>query len=175
MALSADPPPPPADLRRAVTGHDDCGTACVRSDDLLPSSESPTFPGVWGNNIWVTKATPTGDNNSDVDGAARQPDSDLGIVMRNGTVLRYTDLAPGALAAMTSSLDYNILIQGKLVLIMEDGTETKFETPGDIVIQRGTMHAWKNPGPGWARWVTVLVDAKPAVMNGIPLPMEVRR
>lgn len=48
MALSADPPPPPADLRRAVTGHDDCGTACVRSDDLLPSSVNYIFALICG-------------------------------------------------------------------------------------------------------------------------------
>lgn len=24
------------------------------------------------------------------------------------------------------------------------------------------MHAWRNPGPGWARWVSVLVDADAA-------------
>ncbi|KAI0669831.1 hypothetical protein C8Q78DRAFT_148326 [Trametes maxima] len=106
--------------------------------------------------------------NSRTDGAARKADGDLGIVKKSGTNLQYTDLAPGATATShrTSSLDYNILISGKLILIMEDGLETTFDTPGDVVVQRGTIHAWKNPGPEWARWITILIDAKPALVNG---------
>jgi len=132
---------------------------------------------VWGGSIWVTESTPTDDNNSEVDGATRRPNGDFNIVMRDGTVFRYTDLAPGASAAMhrTSSMDYNILIQGKLLLVMEDGSETLMETPGDVIIQRGTLHAWRNPGPEWTRWISVLVDAKPAVVDGKTLGVEVRQ
>lgn len=42
------------------------------------------------------------------------------------------------------------------------------------MIQRGTIHAWKNPGPDWTRWVTIVVDAKPAIVNGTVLGMETR-
>ena len=59
------------------------------------------------------------------------------------------------------------LVFGKLILINDTGPETLLSNPGDTVIMRGTMHAWKNPGPGWARWVSVLVDAEPAVVNGV--------
>jgi uncharacterized cupin superfamily protein len=57
------------------------------------------------------------------------------------------------------------IVKGELVLITDDGTEKHLKNPGDSVIQRGTAHAWKNPGKEWTRWVTVLVDAKPAVVN----------
>jgi len=77
----------------------------------------------------------------------------------------------------TSSLDYNILVHGELILITEDGTEKHLKNPGDTVIQRGTMHAWRNPSNGWARWVTVLIAAEPAIVKGealdpafLPLP-----
>ncbi|KAJ8495616.1 hypothetical protein ONZ51_g1619 [Trametes cubensis] len=85
-------------------------------------------------------------------------------------------MAPGASAAAhrTSSLDHNILISGKLILVMEDGSETLLDQPGDIVVQRGTIHGWKNPGPEWTRWLTVIIDAKPAVVNGKALRPEVR-
>lgn len=49
---------------------------------------------------------------------------------------------------------------------MEDGNETLIDKPGDTVVMRGSMHAWRNPGPGWTRWVSVLVDADAAVVNG---------
>ena len=52
---------------------------------------------------------------------------------------------------------------------MEDRSETLIETPGDVVVMKGGLHAWRNPGPEWARWVSVLVDAEPAVANGVTL------
>ena len=60
-------------------------------------------------------------------------------------------------------------VLGKLILVLDDGSETLIENPGDVVIQRGNMHAWRNPGPGVARWVSVLVDAEPAAVDGKPL------
>ena len=65
-----------------------------------------------------------------------------------------------------------IAVQGKLILILDDGTEKEFSTPGDTIVQRGTMHAWRNPGPEWTRWVSIVVDAKLAVVEGKPLPAE---
>jgi len=57
---------------------------------------------------------------------------------------------------------------------MEDGSETHLKTPGDSVIQKGSLHAWKNPSStNWTRWITVLVSAEPAVVNGVSLPAEV--
>ena len=57
-------------------------------------------------------------------------------------------------------------------MVMEDGSEHLIDQPGSIVVQKGTMHAWRNPGPEWAHWVTVLIDADPPVMDGKPLPAE---
>lgn len=53
------------------------------------------------------------------------------------------------------------------MLIMEDGTEKHLKTPGDTVVMKGSMHAWKNPSTtNWVRWITVLLDAEPAVLVG---------
>lgn len=57
---------------------------------------------------------------------------------------------------------------------MEDGSEILLDKPGDTVVQRGTIHAWKNPGPEWTRWVTILMDANPALVNGVALPVEMK-
>ncbi|GBE77990.1 hypothetical protein SCP_0108720 [Sparassis crispa] len=167
---------PLPDLLRVVTGHNDKGLAMIRSEDRISSKGSIAFPGVMSGAIWVTDSMPVNDNNDQADGADKTPNGDLGIVMRSGTNFRYTDLAPGATAAphRTASLDYNVLIQGKLILILEDGTDRTFETPGDVVVQRGTIHGWKNPGPEWTRWITILVDARPPVVDGHALPFEVR-
>ncbi|KAI8982888.1 hypothetical protein BD414DRAFT_419244 [Trametes punicea] len=155
-------------LRRVVTGHRAAdGVAIVKSDDVIPSREDG-HPDLRVGPLWATGSLPVDDNNDETDGTARRPDGDFGIVMKSGTNLQFTDLAPGATAAMhrTSSVDHNILIRGKLILVMEDGSETLLDQPGDVVVQRGTIHAWRNPGPEWARWITVVIDAKPAVVNG---------
>ncbi|KAI0322644.1 hypothetical protein OF83DRAFT_1027099, partial [Amylostereum chailletii] len=164
-------------LRRVVTGHKG-SLGVVQSDTLQPSEELSMIKGVWAGPIWATDAVPTNDNNVDVDGGTRKIAGAGGIVMTNGTNCRWTDLAPGAIAHMarhilhpapshrTPSVDLNILIQGELVLILDDGSETHLSTPGDTVVQRGTMHAWKNPGKTWTRWVTTVIDATPIVLDG---------
>lgn len=64
-------------------------------------------------------------------------------------------------------------VSGQMILMLEDGTEHLVDQPGSVIIQRGTMHAWRNPGPGWTRWMCVLVDANPAVVNGKSLGTKV--
>lgn len=57
------------------------------------------------------------------------------------------------------------------MLITADGAETRLSTPGDTVVQRGTLHAWRNPSATqWTRWVSVLLAAEPAVAGGATLP-----
>ncbi|KXN90063.1 hypothetical protein AN958_05068 [Leucoagaricus sp. SymC.cos] len=135
-------------------------------------------PGAQSATIWVTTdGVPVNDNNACDDGAKRviEDASNFGLVHPFGTNLRSTELGPEAVTPMhrTSSLDYNILVSGELILITEDGTETHLKNPGDTVIQRGTMHAWKNPsGTQPARWISVLVAAKPASVNGKSLAPE---
>ncbi|KAK7468858.1 hypothetical protein VKT23_003359 [Stygiomarasmius scandens] len=56
---------------------------------------------------------------------------------------------------------------------MEDGSETVVNQPGDVVIMRGGLHAWKNPSTTKrCRWVTVLVSANPVIVQGKTLEPE---
>jgi hypothetical protein len=56
-------------------------------------------------------------------------------------------------------------VSGQIVLISEDGIEKQLAV-GDVVIQKGTMHAWRNPSTSsWARLASVLIAAEPAVVN----------
>lgn len=155
-------------LRRIVTAHVS-GAAVVKSDIIIPST--PILPGqttIRTGGLWTTDATPANDNNVEVDGATREVPGMLGLVMPHGTNFRFTDLGPGEVVPMhrSSSVDYNILIQGELVLILDDGVETHLKNPGDVVIQRGTIHGWRNPSSTWARWACVVVDAAPASVEG---------
>jgi quercetin dioxygenase-like cupin family protein len=158
-----------ADLRRIVTGHGANGEVIITSDSNLPDISGLDFAKV--RPVWLTTETPSKDCNNPEDGALRKTDDAHGLVRSNGTHSRATDLAPGAKTPMhrTASVDVNILVQGEIILILEDGSETHLKNAGDTVVQRGTMHAWRNPGTTWCRWITVLIDAEPAKVDGKPL------
>lgn len=56
---------------------------------------------------------------------------------------------------------------------MEDGTEKHLKNPGDIVIVKGGMHAWKNPSlTNWVRWISVLLAAEPVSVGKTLLETE---
>lgn len=87
----------------------------------------------------------------------------VGITVQNGTVCRYVNLAPGhqPLSHRTQSLDFGIVTDGEVMMELDDGSKTHLRK-GDIVIQRGTMHAWSNPSQTeWARMVFFLQDSLP--------------
>ncbi|KAM3065716.1 hypothetical protein ACMFMF_010934 [Clarireedia jacksonii] len=91
-----------------------------------------------------------------------------GIIIPGGTVLRVVDMNPGSISPMhrTISLDYGVVLEGEVELVLDSG-ETRLLKRGDITIQRGTNHAWRNPSPTtWARMLYVLQEAQPLQFNG---------
>ena len=62
----------------------------------------------------------------------------------------------------TSSVDYIILISGEVDLLLDAG-EAKGLKPGDVVIQRGTNHAWANRTDKPCQIAFILIDADPAI------------
>lgn len=63
-----------------------------------------------------------------------------------------------ALMHRTETVDYGIVIEGELVLIMDEGETTV--RAGDIVIQRGTNHGWSNRSDRNCRIAFVLIDGE---------------
>ena len=59
----------------------------------------------------------------------------------------------------TKTVDYIILLEGEITLLLdEDEVDLK---PFDVVIQRGTNHAWINKGANPALLAAILIDAEP--------------
>lgn len=58
----------------------------------------------------------------------------------------------------TRSVDYIVLVKGELDMLL-DADEVRSLKPGDVVVQRGTNHAWVNRGTEPALLVAVLMDA----------------
>jgi quercetin dioxygenase-like cupin family protein len=59
----------------------------------------------------------------------------------------------------TRTVDYVVLLAGEVTMLLDKG-EVDLK-PFDVVVQRGTNHAWVNKGKEPAILAAVLVDAKP--------------
>ena len=66
--------------------------------------------------------------------------------------------AKHALMHKTETIDYGIVLEGELVLIMEEGETTV--RSGDIIVQRGTNHGWANRSDKTCRICFVLIDGE---------------
>ncbi|KAK4501126.1 hypothetical protein PRZ48_006932 [Zasmidium cellare] len=127
-----------------ITTHDKTGTAVIHSTRKAKAIEYPTLGGVI-HNLYATDRFPA-DLNNEVDIKRSEVNADsTTLVNLNGTVCRLVDLAPHNARMMhqTKSLDYGIVIKGKVFMDLEDGTSTLLE-PGDIAVQRATLHSWRN-------------------------------
>lgn len=85
---------------------------------------------------------------------------------RSQTTCRLLEMAPGDAAPMhrTITFDYGVVIDGEVEWELDSG-ETKVLRKGDVCIQRGTAHAWKNVTPlednnGWARMFFVMLASE---------------
>ena len=144
------------EIRRIVTGHDAGGRAIVHSDRQLRARAVPDGT-AWFNKIWSTECWPS-DNSDERDGA----EQDSTLSNANGSVLRIVEMAPGHRSPMhrTQSLDYGIVLSGEVQLELDAGRIVLLKS-GDVVIQRGTVHAWSNRGTSAARMAFVLLSAAP--------------
>jgi quercetin dioxygenase-like cupin family protein len=65
----------------------------------------------------------------------------------------------------TQTVDYVFILEGELEMEL-DGGEWVHLTAGDIVIQRGTNHAWENKSDRICRLASVLIKSAPTVAGG---------
>lgn len=152
--MKGNPPGMSAAPRRIVTGHDAAGRSVVLSDGPTPKTldiGSAAF-----HELWITEQTP-------VPIAATEPEPTDRPVRTpppaNGIMVRFTEMAPGAEAPMhrTETVDVGVVLEGETWLLLDDGSETRM-LAGDVVVQRGTNHAWANRSDRPVRMVFVLVD-----------------
>lgn len=185
-------------FRRVVTGHDENGVAVVVSDaDATHLLERENRPGVRLTNFWISDGTP-----AEYDGPEETCEGNFVLhPPRGGSVFRCVEFGPedpevmakvdgkAAFAEMgaganivegarhpymhrTDSVDYAIILQGEIDMLLDD-SEVHLKA-GDIVVQRGTNHAWANRGAQPCIIAFVLVDgvtkrnADPENSKGIP-------
>lgn len=86
----------------------------------------------------------------------------------------YIDMPPGTDSPMhrTVSLDLVIQIEGEVELTLESG-EKRIIKPGDLTIQRSTLHAWRNTSfTQWSRMVGIMAECQPVVAGRKQLGAE---
>lgn len=174
-------------IRRVVTGHDSEGNSCFIIDDVAPHvyQRSPGSSTV--TELWNTQASPA--SNTGVEDPTltpfRLPPPQNGSVFRiinyppdserlpalNAEHASGIDDGSGRAAALdksgqrhpgfhkTSSIDYAIVLSGEIYAVMEKGDVLL--KAGDVLVQRGTNHAWSNRSEQPAVLAFVLLDAEP--------------
>ena len=143
--------------RRVVTGHDADGRSVVLSDAPAPKShalQDATFHEFWNTTEAPAPVRPAEERDPANGPIVTPPEP-------TGTKIRIVDFEPHARSPMhrTESVDYGIVLEGTIVLVLDDGSETELH-PGDVVVQRGTDHAWMNPADEPARMAFVLVGGR---------------
>lgn len=160
------------EYRRIVTGHTPEGKSTVLYDSSMPLLEADRAAGARQEDragaasavIWTTQGPV--DNDDPSDSALRK----VGTAESDGTVFRIVQYAPGVAPRhhRTNSIDYAVVISGSME--MELDNETVRLNEGDVLVQRGTIHNWVNNGTEPCVIAFVLIGARPATVNGTPLP-----
>ena len=175
-------------IHRVVTGHDSAGKAVITSSGALPTTvELVAIPGTVFHEVWSTTETPVVVNNGadPTLGPLMLPPPKLGTRIRfvdippdtaeflahgaekmNAAFSQIGDAAastvtassPHPLMHRTESVDYGIVIEGELTLVLDD-SEVQLK-PGSVVVQRGTNHAWANRSGKPCRMLFVLVHGQ---------------
>jgi quercetin dioxygenase-like cupin family protein len=137
--------------RRVVTGVNAAGKSCVVIDGPVPAAGEATAL------VWRTAALPA-DNAGSAD-AARPYAMDL--LHDGGSNFMLVRLPPGIGRFMhaTDTTDYLVVLSGRIVIELEAGEATM--GPGDFIVDRGVLHAWRNDGPEEAVMVSVTLPAQP--------------
>jgi Cupin domain len=178
--MSSSIPP----LRRIITGDDANGRSRIIADGPPTAIRTvPERPDYQVSNLWRTETGPAPVNAPDtiVDHKGILPPKNGGSILR---VIDYPpeatdpaerqrqihatfggmysdaqhDKSDGAHPGMhrTDTVDYAILLEGEIWAIMDD--EETLMRAGDILVQRGTNHAWANRSNKNARICFVLLD-----------------
>lgn len=171
--------------RRIVTGHDADGHSIIASDTAPQRRESMGPHGPHLYEIWNTRETPARiDRNNEepletsltlappqrgtrIRVCDFEPESAVGDLDTGAARKQFERIGGGhaftgvgvprhPLMHRTESIDYGIVLEGEITLIL-DNQETVVRA-GDIVVQRGTNHAWANRGKGVCRIAFILVD-----------------
>ncbi|KAI5785822.1 hypothetical protein EDC01DRAFT_750238 [Geopyxis carbonaria] len=156
-------------VQRLITTHNAAGEAVFHTVDTGDHHRVMQGGIAAANILYSTIDTPV-DLTDEVDvkaAAAAEPP----LHIHNGSVARMVDFAPGVESPLhrALSIDYGVMIEGEMELRLDSG-ETRIMKPGDVSVNRGGAHVWRNVSDTKpARMIFILLDIKPLIVNGKPL------
>ncbi|KAK4227389.1 oxalate oxidase GF-3.8 [Podospora fimiseda] len=170
----------PAPTRHTTTHNASTGSAIFISPNVFPSSPAPYGSiGMVVHDVYKTFTTPLNmtdeqDIHALLSHPVRPSEDSIWFPATGETLFRYCDWAPGSTLAFhrTETIDFGVVTSGEMELTVGDGKcdqgkETRTLKVGDVVVQRGTLHAWRNPSETeWARVVFFLIGAEPVIVAG---------
>ncbi|KAJ6102767.1 hypothetical protein N7486_005194 [Penicillium sp. IBT 16267x] len=157
-------PRQPKPLRRIITAHDPKSGRAVFSDavgEKVSYTGFPVPPGqpttsdyalAFNTNTFPVKGlsppsstTPEPKANLDIKHYRSQLSDPTPLNPPTGTSCTIIEVPPGATVPLhrTETLDYGVIVDGTTELALDSG-ETKVLEKGDVFVQRGTAHAWRN-------------------------------
>ncbi|MGD9793726.1 MAG: cupin domain-containing protein [Acidimicrobiia bacterium] len=165
-------------IRRVVTGFDEHGASIVTLDGATPIdieslNGGPEVTFVWATPDVAVLPAPSADPIVGlVDAFPRPGGSSVMIVTHPpGSGVTGGDGMDGDLAGdvtvdldglhATETVDYIIVISGEIWLELDNKAEVKLG-PGDVLVQNGTRHGWRNRGTQDATVAVVLLGARRA-------------
>ncbi|KAH6961789.1 hypothetical protein EDB81DRAFT_670552 [Dactylonectria macrodidyma] len=157
MGLTSQSP-----LRRVVTHHKGTNSAVLIDDELQPfpafASDAVT---VWQNNQHPAELVNQDPTGSDT------------VIYTRGSLIRAVDFPPNSQGHNhgTASLDYGIMFDGELELVLQDGSRTIVRA-GDVVVQQGTIHQWNNLTDKHVRVLFVLLPSQKKTVDGVDVSEE---
>jgi hypothetical protein len=174
--------------RRIVTGHGANGASTIISDGESPWCASfSSIPGFQVSMLWATNGTAVRASDALPDAGAWPdswvpasggsrlllvtfpPDSVMASDGFDGMAAHREQMEkiPGLAEAFeadnpgmhtTQTLDYGVVLSGSIVLELDNG-QTRELNANDIVVQRATRHAWRNPSKSAATVLFVLMGS----------------
>lgn len=162
--------PPLGRPKRYVTTHDAEGKA-VFSQAFDVSVTAHEIPGMYYYEAYKTFDAPANMTDEADIKAVQSRAADEGTISfpaPGATIFRYCDWAPGSSAPLHrhETMDFGIVVNGEVEAIMESG-ETRLLKVGDCIIQRNTLHAWRNPSDTeYARVLFVIQGCPPVKVAG---------
>ncbi len=156
-------------IRRVITGHTPGGRSVVVSD-----AQTTTFDIGSGHmtlyDIWSVAEVP-----APVEANQADPtDIPLNFELpSSGVRVRFLDIPPDATAPAgmhrTESIDVAIVIEGEMCMPLDDQEVVLHR--GDVLIQRGTNHAWVNRSAEICRMLYVIIGGKmsPELLKSLDL------
>jgi mannose-6-phosphate isomerase-like protein (cupin superfamily) len=164
-------------IRRVVTGHDGAGKSVILSDGPPPQHHDMHGPAIGADFVEIWNAPDPVPQLTSIP-AAEPNERAFTIMPASGHLLRILEVYPltagGRRTPMhrTRTLDYVVMIEGELVLILDD-SEVVLK-PGDVVVQRGTDHAWENRSDAVARAAFFHLDGafSDELLEKLPKPLD---